>query len=98
MSRSDGDGEVLTLNPRFPSNDVAAPTHGPHSISAERRPDLCLTLSRGGTPTWLVLDAKYRVGRTHLGRAMASAHIYRDALRWKDAGGRARRACSPCTA
>ena len=27
---------------------------------------------------------------------MASAHIYRDALRWKDAGGRARRALLLC--
>ena len=29
-----------------------------------------------------MLDAKYRTGRSNVLEAMASAHIYRDALRW----------------
>jgi hypothetical protein len=33
-------------------------------------------------PSWIVFDAKYRSGRSNLLDAMASAHIYRDSLRW----------------
>ena len=60
------------------------------SISAERRPDLVVTWRRGDAPgRWLALDAKYRVGRSNLGDAFTTLHLYRDALRINDHGGRA---------
>lgn len=55
------------------------------SVSTARRPDIVLRVGE----RWLAIDAKYRVGRVNLGRALESAHIYRDALRWSGAGGRA---------
>jgi hypothetical protein len=68
---------------------------GPYSISGERRPDLVVTWdpdpdNQASAPAWVCLDAKYRVTREHLGDAFASAHIYRDALRWEAYGGRCR--------
>ncbi|RCW69220.1 uncharacterized protein DUF2357 [Pseudorhodoferax soli] len=51
------------------------------SISRERRPDIVLVLGRGNFEEFLVLDAKWRSGRENILDAMASAHIYHDALR-----------------
>jgi hypothetical protein len=51
------------------------------SISRERRPDIMLVVTDGGTRRWMVLDAKYRSGRDNTLQAMESAHIYRDSLR-----------------
>src|SRR6478736_1660066 len=52
------------------------------SLSRERRPDIVVS-ARGGKspPSWLFLDAKYRVQRDYLGDAFESIHIYRDSLR-----------------
>lgn len=60
------------------------------SLTGERRPDLVLTWRpavREGA--WVVLDAKYRVGR-NLFDAFESVHVYRDALWWDSLGGRPR--------
>jgi hypothetical protein len=51
------------------------------SLSRERRPDIVLVSSYGDTTRSLVLDAKWRSGRENVLDAMASAHIYHDALR-----------------
>lgn len=52
-----------------------------HSLSSERRPDLVVTFDDGAHPgRWFILDAKYRAGRENLAKALASVHIYRDAL------------------
>ncbi len=58
--------------------------HGRYSLSAERRPDIVITNGR----SWVVLDAKYRIGRKALLKAFESLHIYRDSLVWTKAGGR----------
>lgn len=63
------------------------PSERPHSgkqawsISRERRPDILLALHDGHDIRTLILDAKYRSGRSNLLDAMASAHVYHDALR-----------------
>ena len=41
-----------------------------------------LTRTDTDGPKWYVLDAKYRTTRSNVLDAMASAHIYRDSLRW----------------
>ena len=92
------DGSILTshFNLKFPSFFVGRPDAGEldpefgFSISAERRPDVAITWLPvdGRAPSWMVLDAKYRVGRSNLGDAFASLHIYHDALRWARFGGR----------
>lgn len=51
------------------------------SLSRERRPDIVITLTQGSTTRFLVLDAKYRSGRTNVLDAMTSAHVYQDSLR-----------------
>ncbi len=59
------------------------------SVSGERRPDLVVTWQpASGQSRWMCLDAKYRVREDKVAGAFASAHIYRDALRWNDQGGR----------
>ena len=73
----------LLLQPKFPPGD-RRPNAGFRSISGMREPDIVLTRADGDAPKWYVLDAKYRTGRTNILKAMASAHIYRDALRWNE--------------
>ncbi len=73
----------LLLQPSFPSGDQD-PNAGFRSISGRREPDIVLTREEGNISKWHVLDAKYRTGRSNVLDAMASAHIYRDALRWKE--------------
>lgn len=51
------------------------------SLSRERRPDIVITVASGRDQRFLVLDAKYRSGREYVLDAMASAHLYHDALR-----------------
>ena len=87
--RSERGELTLHFNLTFPSMLVGTGRLGQASISTQRRPDLCITWS-GRSTRWLALDAKYRAGRAHLGAAMESAHLYRDALRWPDFGGPAR--------
>ena len=71
----------LLLQPKFPAGDQG-PNAGFQSISGMREPDIVLTRTDSEVPKWYVLDAKYRTGRPNVLEAMASAHIYRDALRW----------------
>ncbi len=70
------------------------------SLSAERRPDIVVTWKPvEGDPTpaspssegaWISLDAKYRAGKSNLGQALESAHIYKDSLLYDGFGGRCR--------
>lgn len=73
----------LLLQPKFPAGNhrVAA---GFQSISGRREPDIVLTRTDRDGPEWYVLDAKYRTTRANVLDAMASAHIYRDSLRWNE--------------
>ena len=54
------------------------------SLSRERRPDIVLVVTSGAERRYLILDAKYRSGRDNELDAMASVHIYHDALRIDD--------------
>ena len=79
-------GEVcieLLLQPKFPAGDQGL-TAGFQSISRRREPDIVLTRTDRDGPEWYVLDAKYRTTRSNVLDAMASAHIYRDSLRWNE--------------
>ena len=80
-SRSGNRRIELLLQPRFPAGD-RGPNRGFRSVSGSREPDIVLTQTDGDKRKWYVLDAKYRTGRSNVLDAMASAHIYRDALRW----------------
>jgi hypothetical protein len=51
-----------------------------YSLSRERRPDTVLIVSGREHTRWYVFDAKYRRSKANVLDAMASAHIYRDAL------------------
>ena len=42
---------------------------------------MVVTIEDKGQTSWLVLDAKYRIGFENLGDALGTAHIYRDSLR-----------------
>lgn len=63
-----------------PSLKASAST-GYVSISRERRPDFVFEVDAGQGVRYICLDAKYKSSRTRLLEAMASAHIYRDAIR-----------------
>jgi hypothetical protein len=85
-------GDVLRLefNPTFPGW-FARGDRPRFSLSSERRPDLVVTFRRAdGFASWALLDAKWRVGRQNLGQAFESIHIYRDALRDAQFGGKCR--------
>ena len=73
----------LLLQPKFPAGDQGL-TAGFQSISGRREPDIVLTRIDRDGPEWYVLDAKYRTTRSNVLDAMASAHIYRDSLRWNE--------------
>lgn len=73
----------LLLQPKFPAGDHRL-TAGFQSISGRREPDIVLTRADRDGPQWYVLDAKYRTTRSNVLDAMASAHIYRDSLRWNE--------------
>lgn len=85
------EGEVMIgYNLTFQSY-LSAPKADRVALTGERRPDLVVAWSPAeGSPTWLVLDAKYRVARGSVGEAFESLHIYRDGLRWGSFGGRPR--------
>lgn len=64
------------------------------SISNERRPDFVISLESKETEgSWLFFDAKYRVGKTNLGDAFQSVHIYRDALYFDGYGDKCKAGC-----
>lgn len=71
--------EVL-FQATFPALKASSKRSG-WSLSRERRPDIVLVRSEGGLASSLVLDAKWRSGRENVLDAMASAHVYHDALR-----------------
>jgi hypothetical protein len=60
-----------------------SPYRGFSSMSRQRYPDIALTVRRGGSEYFIVMDAKYRSTRSAVLDAMASAHLYHDSLRWK---------------
>ncbi|HVE84149.1 MAG TPA: nuclease domain-containing protein, partial [Myxococcales bacterium] len=74
----------LLLQPTFPRGDLAA-HWGFKSVSGQRIPDLVVAWEQDGKRGFFILDAKYRVSRENVLDGMASAHIYRDALRWHGA-------------
>ena len=76
---SGGELEVL-FQGEFPSESPGAGRSG-WSISRKRIPDIVLVARRGGQQRALVLDAKWRSGRSNVLEAMESAHLYHDALR-----------------
>ena len=84
IASRDGQARIeLLLQPKFPAGDRGS-TVGFRSISGSREPDLVLTRTDQDGPKWYVLDAKYRTRRANVLDAMASAHIYRDSLRWNE--------------
>ncbi|WP_145069731.1 DUF2357 domain-containing protein [Engelhardtia mirabilis] len=73
---------TILLQPRFPSLPSGCEA-GPWSISKSRIPDIVVVDEADGRDLRFgVYDAKYRTARASLMDAMASAHIYRDSLRW----------------
>ncbi|MEM4987231.1 DUF2357 domain-containing protein [Collimonas sp. H4R21] len=54
------------------------------SLSKDRFPDIVFVVWVGNACQFLVLDAKYRSGRSNVLDAMDSAHIYHDSLRLGD--------------
>lgn len=77
----------LAFNPIFPGY-FARNNASRWSLSAERRPDITISWKPAqGDSWWACLDAKYRVGRTNLGDAFSSVHIYHDALVWEEFSG-----------
>lgn len=82
IASSGGQARIeLLLQPKFPAGDHGMNV-GFQSISGRREPDIVLTRTDRDEPKWYVLDAKYRTTRSNVLDAMASAHIYRDSLRW----------------
>ncbi len=57
-------------------------SHGYHTISRERRPDLVLELKNEHGQNFICLDAKYMARRGNILEAMSSAHVYRDSVKW----------------
>lgn len=77
-----GDREVrLYFQLRCPSLRESA--LGYSSISRERIPDMVIEVRQGEEVGFVCLDAKYRVSGQAVLDAMASAHIYHDAIRWQ---------------
>lgn len=77
---ADGARIQVLLQPTFPAFDQRSSSF--RSLSGLREPDLVVTHTTGERKRFLVIDAKYRTSRANVLDAMASAHIYRDALRW----------------
>jgi hypothetical protein len=59
--------------------------YGYCSTSRERRPDLVLEYSDGNGTRFICLDSKYTTSRGGILDSMASAHIYRDAIKQQNA-------------
>ena len=59
--------------------------YGYYSTSRERRPDLVLEYSDRNGTRFICLDSKYTTSRSHILESMASAHIYRDAIKQQGA-------------
>jgi hypothetical protein len=74
----------LYYQPEFKHSGGSMGLHGLASISATYRPDIVLTMEKPEAWQWWVLDAKYSCSRGSILKQMSSAHIYHDALRWRD--------------
>jgi hypothetical protein len=74
---------TLRYQPTFSYSESGQSGSGFQSISAEFRPDVVLLIETPASSRWMVLDAKYSHSRTRVLRAMRSAHLYHDALRWQ---------------
>ncbi|MET0272049.1 MAG: nuclease domain-containing protein, partial [Phenylobacterium sp.] len=81
-------GFALCFQRRYREFWIEADSRG--SFSREMRPDIAVESLSGEEERLIVLDAKYRVG-AGLNDALASAHMYRDALVAADPEGRVRR-------
>ncbi|WP_350227805.1 DUF2357 domain-containing protein [Neptuniibacter halophilus] len=57
--------------------------YGYCSISRERRPDLVLEYRKGQQVRFICLDSKYTAYRSRILDSMASAHIYRDSIKFR---------------
>lgn len=79
----DGRRLEILFQAKFPAGDRALVGRPARSISREREPDIVL-FEHGPRRRAMVLDAKWRAGRSNVLDAMASAHIYHDALRFGD--------------
>lgn len=77
---SDGNHLEVLFQAVFPAVDNSK-SHLGWSLSRERRPDVVLVRHSPTDMRVLVLDAKWRSGRSNVLDAMESAHIYHDALR-----------------
>lgn len=88
-----GDEVRVLFNPTFACR-LTDPSGDRIGLTGERRPDVVVTHHRATAPTgaWIAFDAKYRVGREALAQEFATAHVYRDALRWASYGGQ----CCAC--
>jgi hypothetical protein len=82
--RSDRAKVRLLLQPIFDYSEGGTHKSDFRSISGRFVPDIVLTVEAGDRRTFLVLDAKYRSGRSNVLDGMRSAHLYHDALRWHD--------------
>lgn len=80
----DGKQVNLYYQPEFRYAANNESSQGLASISALYVPDIVITLETGAGHRWLVLDAKYSCSRRSILKQMNAAHIYHDALRWKD--------------
>ncbi len=80
-SDSSGARVSVVLQQTFSASNGASSSSF-YSISGMRCPDIVLQKSdESGGSSFLVFDAKYRTKRNNVLEAMATAHIYRDALR-----------------
>jgi hypothetical protein len=80
IDMKDGRRLEILFQARFAARDRAPAERLARSISREREPDIVL-VEHGPRRRAMVLDAKWRAGRSNVLDAMASAHIYHDALR-----------------
>jgi hypothetical protein len=77
---SDGRQLELLFQAVFPAEGPSSNRRA-WSLSRERRPDIALVITEGAERRFILLDSKYRGGRTNVLDAMSSSHIYHDALR-----------------
>lgn len=75
----DGRRVELLFQATFPSVGLESKKSG-WSLSRERRPDITVVVIDESGPQTFIFDSKYRSGRANVLDAMASAHIYHDAL------------------
>ena len=85
LEGTDGQGTFvrLFLQPSFVAGDHQGEKEF-RSVSGNRIPDIVLTQETPDGSSFHVFDAKYRSSRESILKAMTSAHVYRDSLRWND--------------